>query len=190
MSQPKRHRRLLFGMVALVALAAGLMVSRGYLQYWYLHFRDAGNGMGQSEPLIPFTLEDLDGIQHPIDEWSGKVRVINFWATWCPPCQEEIPMFQALQEQYGDLGLQFIGIALDQRDAVANYRDELLIEYPLLLGGRTALDLMGRLGNLAGVLPYSVVVDRDGNIRDHKMGAYQREELEKLVRPLVLGSDQ
>jgi len=186
-----RRRRILFGMVALVALAAGVMVSRGYLQYWYLHFRDVGTGLGQAaEPLPPFTLEDMNGIAHPIDEWSGKVRVINFWATWCPPCREEIPMFLELQEQYGDLGLQFIGIALDQSDAVASYRDEMLIDYPLLLGGRAALDLMGRLGNLAGVLPYSVVVDRDGYIRDHKMGAYQHDELEALVRPLVLGGDQ
>jgi len=134
---------------------------------------------------IAFNLPDLDGHNHSSEEWGGRVRVLNFWATWCPPCREEIPMFLDLQALYGGRGLQFIGVAIDEAAMVKDFRDEYLIEYPLLVGGRDAIELMTRYGNLAGVLPFSVVIDRDGTIRGSRRGAYTRAELTALIEPLL-----
>jgi thiol-disulfide isomerase/thioredoxin len=169
--------------VAIVAAGAGFFAA----QYWGRHEAAAPAETAAPEPqsMIAFELPDLDGKPRNIFEWRGKVVVLNFWATWCPPCREEIPMFLELQEQYGGQGLQLIGVAIDQADAVRDYRDTMLIDYPILLGERDAMGIMSQYGNLAGVLPYSVVIDRAGHIRDIKSGAYTRDELEPIVKPLL-----
>lgn len=138
-----------------------------------------------SEVLIPFSLPDMEGNKHNLGEWRGQVLVINFWATWCPPCREEIPMFMALYKNYKDKGLRIIGVAIDQRDAVEDYRDTLLINYPLLIGEREVITIMRQYGNYAGVLPYSVIIDRDGKIQNRKLGAYTRAELEPMIKALL-----
>ncbi len=139
-----------------------------------------------SEVLIPFSLPDMAGNKHNLNEWRGQVIVLNFWATWCPPCREEIPMFIALHEDYKDKGLSIIGVAIDQRDAVGDYRDTLHISYPILIDeGGTMPIIMHQYGNFAGVLPYSVIIDRDGKIQNRKLGAYTREELEPMIKNLL-----
>ena len=92
-------------------------------------------------PLPDFNLADVSGNQHNISEWQGKIRIINFWATWCPPCLKEIPEFIALQKQYADKGLQFIGIAIDDQEAVAEFLATNKINYPILIGGMNGIAL-------------------------------------------------
>lgn len=176
-------------LIAAAALAAGV------LGYWLAgELRPAAApGQATSAPpraqsVVPFALPDLDGRVRSSDEWAGRVIVLNFWATWCPPCREEIPAFMELQRAHGARGLQVVGIAIDEPQAVRDYRDTLLIDYPILVGDRDAVDLMNRYGNLAGVLPYSVVIDRDGRIVASKQGAYTHDELEAVVAPLLQGS--
>ena len=98
-------------------------------------------------PLPDFNLPDVSGNQHNISEWQGKIRVINFWATWCPPCLKEIPEFMALQKQYAAKGLQFIGIAIDDQEPVEEYLAATKINYPILIGGVTGIALAHQLGN-------------------------------------------
>ena len=130
-------------------------------------------------------LPDLTGVSHPPRHWQGKVIVLNFWATWCPPCREEIPEFIALQERYRSQGLQFIGVAVDNIEAVRRFSDSVGINYPVLLGQSEAMNAMKDYGNPAGSLPYTVVLDPAGKVVARKLGAYRYAELEAVVRPYL-----
>lgn len=135
--------------------------------------------------LPEFNLPDLSGRQHNISEWRGKVLVINFWATWCPPCLKEIPDFVALQEQYADKGLQFIGIALEDREPVAEYTAATNINYPVLLGGDNGIALSQQLGNNVGAVPYTLIVDRQGQIIFRHPGELSKQQIMEMVTPIL-----
>ena len=111
--------------------------------------------------------------------------MVNFWATWCAPCREEIPGFVRLQERHGGRGLQFVGIAIDQPDKVADFAREFSINYPLLIGGVESLDLLREAGNRQAVLPYTVVIDRQGKVASRQPGGLKEARLEELVKPLL-----
>jgi len=134
-----------------------------------------------------FALRDLSGKAHSLASWRGKVILLNFWATWCPPCRREIPLFIDLQRRYEKQGLQIVGIAVDNPEAVARYWQEMRINYPLLLSDETTYELMAAYGNRQGGLPYSVLITADGQIAGVKIGAYGRNELEAALKPLLTG---
>ena len=131
-----------------------------------------------------FRLTDTEGKQRSSHEWDGKVRVINFWATWCPPCRKETPMFVELQEKYGASGLQFIGIAIDDADKVQDFMDTYGINYPMLIGEDDAIAVAKQYGNQFGALPYTVIIDRSGQIRHVQRGELKEAVAEKTLRPL------
>lgn len=135
-------------------------------------------------PLPQFSLLGLDGVREDINQWQGKVRVINFWATWCPPCTREIPAMIALQESYGRQGLQVIGIALDNNEAVQSYVKESGVNYPILLGDE-AIKVSEQLGNDMGILPYTVIVDQLGNVAYIRYGEVERDTLENEIKKLL-----
>lgn len=135
--------------------------------------------------MINFTLPELDGKKHSLEEWRGKVIVLNFWATWCPPCREEIPLLIALQKARAAEGLQVVSVAIDNKTAVMLYRQSAGINYPILMGGDDTLDLVARYGNRMGSLPFTVIIDRSGAIAVRKLGAFKQGELESLVEPLI-----
>jgi thiol-disulfide isomerase/thioredoxin len=133
--------------------------------------------------FVDFVLPDVQGKQRRLSQWRGKVVVLNFWATWCSPCLEEIPLFIYFQEKYKDQGLQIIGVAIDSRDNVVKFRQALPINYPVLIDTGAGMKIMEQYGNRVGSLPYSVMIDRDGRIFNNKIGAYSRAELAKLLSP-------
>jgi thiol-disulfide isomerase/thioredoxin len=114
--------------------------------------------------LPQFSLSDLQGTPTPIDRWNGKSLVINFWATWCAPCRREIPLLQALSGEWGNRGVQVVGIAVDHRDQVSSYARELKIGYPVLVGEQDALDVATSLGFDSPVFPFTVFTDRRGEV--------------------------
>ncbi|MCG8324546.1 MAG: TlpA family protein disulfide reductase [Thiotrichales bacterium] len=124
--------------------------------------------LGQPRP--DFSLPDLELRLRTMSEWDGKLIVLNFWATWCPPCREEIPVFISLQEEYAEQGLQFIGIALQDADEVREYVREMGMNYPVLTGYREVIALAEALGNTLGALPYTVIIDRDGTVTFTRAG--------------------
>lgn len=160
---------------AIIALGLGIAAR---------HFFPSAERTGISV-LPEFNLPDLSGRQHNISEWRGKVLVINFWATWCPPCLKEIPDFVALQAQYADKGLQFIGIALEDREPVAEYTAATQINYPILLGGDNGIALSQQLGNTVGAVPYTLVVDRKGQIIFRHPGELSKQQIMEVVTPIL-----
>jgi len=134
--------------------------------------------------LPQFSLVGLDGVREDVGQWQGKVRVFNFWATWCPPCKREIPAMIELQESYGRQGLQIVGIAMDNREAVQEYVKESGINYPILLGD-DAIEIAEKLGNDMGLLPYTVIVDQAGNITYIRYGEVERNALESEIKKLL-----
>jgi len=138
-----------------------------------------------AERVFAARLADLQGGAPTLQQWRGRVLVVNFWATWCAPCREEIPGFVRLQERYGSRGLQFVGIAFDQPDKVAEFAREFRINYPLLLGGIETMEVLRQAGNRAGVLPFTLVIDRHGNVVSREPGGLKETRLEGLLHPLL-----
>lgn len=139
--------------------------------------------MGKPSP--GFSLMDVSGQRRNVSEWKGKVLAINFWATWCPPCLEEIPHFIKLQDKYGHQGLQFLGIALEGVDEVKEFASEIGINYPLLVGEQEVIKLGTKFGNTIGGLPYTVILDRNGHISFIKMGPLSASEAEQVIISLL-----
>ena len=170
----------LFAAVALAAAAGGAAY------HWWLAGDERGAGSAAvAERLYAARLPDMKGHPQPLDQWRGRVLVVNFWATWCAPCREEIPGFVRLQERHGGRGLQFVGIAIDQPGKVADFARELGINYPLLIGGTESLDLLREAGNRQAILPYTVVIDRQGKVASRQPGGLKESRLEELVKPLL-----
>ena len=132
-----------------------------------------------------FSLNDVEGKAHQFSEWSNKVRVLNFWATWCPPCRKETPMFVELQEELGDRGLQFVGVAIDEKDKVLDFMDSYGVNYPMLIGTEDAIKVAELYGNRFGALPWTVVVDRSGKIVHAQGGEFTRQKAQAVITPLL-----
>lgn len=120
-------------------------------------------------PQIPqrlpeFALADRTGKPTSVSTWRGKSLILNFWATWCAPCRREIPLLGTLHDQWADRGVEVVGVAVDDRRAVAAYADEMKISYPLLIGEEDALDVAAQLGVASPVFPFSVFTDRRGEV--------------------------
>ena len=138
-----------------------------------------------AEALYAITLPDLHNKPQKIDQWRGKVVVVNFWATWCAPCRKEIPMFVKMQEKYGSKGLQFVGISIDQVDKTSEFARYFDVNYPNLIGTFDAVEISRLAGNKQGALPYTVILDRRGRISATELGGLTQEKLEALVNPLL-----
>ena len=171
---------LLIGLTAAIALVAGLLVHG-----WMNGGSSAAPQTAMATLPAPAALRDLDGKPHDLAEWRGKVLVVNFWASWCGPCREEMPEFVRLQNELGGKGLQFVGIALDETEAVMDFLKESPVNYPILIGGEGVDAWAESLGNRYGVLPFSAVFDREGKLAGSHAGSFSKEELLKLVEPLL-----
>ena len=138
-----------------------------------------------------FQFVDQDGEHRRMAHWDGALVVVNFWATWCPPCLEEVPVFVSLQSRYGARGVQFVGLALDDFEAVRDYARRVGLNYPTAAGDAPVLDLMQRFGNASQVLPFTALVSSGGEVVDRYAGPLARETLEKRLVALLAagGSD-
>ena len=135
--------------------------------------------------LLALSLPDPAGKEQSIGQWRGKVVVVNFWATWCTPCREEMPEFVKAQTEYGSKGLQFVGIAVDDADKVERFSKELGLNYPTLIGGYGAVELSKTLGNKLAALPFSIVLDRQGQIVHTQLGPLKPAQLRAIVTKLL-----
>ena len=133
---------------------------------------------------------DIDGLPRALGEFQGRVLVLNFWATWCAPCREEMPGFQRLQAKWPEGSVRFVGLSAEDAGKVAGFGRSLGITYPLWVGGDEVGELSKRLGNRAGVLPFTVVFDANGRVAATKVGAYREIELDAILGQLALNTPQ
>lgn len=147
-------------------------------------------GLRQEPPpdasaLLALSLPDVAGKEQSIGQWRGKVVVVNFWATWCAPCREEMPEFVRAQTEFGSRGLQFVGIAVDQADKVDQFAKDLGLNYPTLIGGYGAVELSRTLGNRLAALPFTIIVDRQGQVVHTQLGPLKSSQLRSIVSKLL-----
>jgi thiol-disulfide isomerase/thioredoxin len=169
-----RRDALILGGVGLAAAAAGALVGVFALQ--------ARSGAAE---LLAAPLHDLDGHQRRLLDWKGKMLLCNFWATWCAPCREEIPLLVAAKQQWLTPMAEIVGIAVDSAANVRQSAKTYKVNYPILVAGATGVELLRGLGNRAGVLPFSVVLDRNGALVQHWLGAFTESELRKVLAGLL-----
>jgi thiol-disulfide isomerase/thioredoxin len=133
------------------------------------------------EKLPAFSLKDRDGKLTPIGDFAGKSLVINFWATWCAPCQREIPLLEALHAEWAGRGVAVVGIAVDYRDKVLEFATRFKIDYPLLIGEQDALDAAAALGMATPVFPFTVFTDRQGQVVALFVGELHRPQADLIL---------
>lgn len=139
--------------------------------------------LARGDAYRDLVLPGLDGSIRRLSEWDGKPRVINFWASWCGPCVQEMPLFQALHRERGEQ-LHVIGIAIDDPEPVRRFVAELGVSYPILLDEPGPADASVQYGDTRGVLPYSVLIDAQGRIVAQRSGSFTRETLESWLARL------
>jgi peroxiredoxin len=130
-----------------------------------------------------FTLPGMDGKPHELAEWRNKVVLLNFWASWCSPCQTEIRDLVAYQSQYAAQGLQIVGIGLDDEVKLRNVQRTLGINYPVLLANSPGNPVMTDFGNRDGIVPYSVLISREGKVVYTHTGLVTQEIFAEQVIP-------
>lgn len=165
-----------------VLLVLALILVGGGTLFWQKYQPDRN----QTDDLLPdFTFETLEGEQWKSSDWHDKILIINFWATWCPPCRAEMPLFVDLQEEFQDQDVQFVGIAIDNKDHVQDFVDTYGIEFPILLGDRQGSELGRQLGNRMGGLPYTVIVAKGGKIHKKHIGGLKEAQLRPILELLT-----
>ncbi|MDD3518479.1 MAG: TlpA disulfide reductase family protein [Chromatiales bacterium] len=181
--------------VVLTAIVVTLATALGVGLYGYLG-RDTAPAQAAVNPESPFehllgqrrpalALADLEGNTRDIDEWDGQVVLVNFWATWCPPCRREMPTFVEMQERHGERGLTIVAVAIDRLEPVLDFVDGYGINFPVLIGSTDASQVMQHYGNRFGALPFSVVLDRQGRIRYVQPGEITERIFDEQVLPLL-----
>ena len=141
-------------------------------------------GQSGAADLLAARYPDLDGRMRRLREWHGRVVVCNFWATWCAPCREEVPLLVAARERWLDKGVEIVGIAIDSADNIQEFTKAYRVNYPVLIANATALELLRKLGNRSGGLPYTVVLDPAGGVNSRHLGALTEAELRRVVESL------
>lgn len=173
---------LLIVVLAFAGAAAGLVAGRA-LRPDPRAALDAAPA-GAPERLAPATaLPDLDGGPQALAQWDGRVVLLNFWASWCAPCIEEMPLLDAYQQRNAARGLQVVGIASDGAEPTREFLAGHPVRYPILIDDPERGDLSRDLGNRHGVLPYSVLIGRDGRILARHAGSFSEDSLERWVAP-------
>lgn len=186
-------KAVFYGAIAVAAAAAGFGLYRFGIEPKISASIDqptaaAPSTAVESEPssglptvLPDFSLADRAGNKTSIHSWPGKSMIVNFWATWCGPCRREIPLLKELQKEHGDAGFQIVGIAVDVREDVLKYADEMKIDYPILIGEQDALDAVNLFGLASIGFPFTVFTDNQGRIVLTHLGELTEAQSEVML---------
>ena len=177
------NRAAYFFLIFTVVLAAGLA---GF------HFSQRDDAPGKArthsralEKLWALELPDTGEKPQRLSQWRGRVLVVNFWATWCPPCRREIPGFVRLSGKYAANNVQFVGIGVDDADKVRDFAAKIAIPYPILIGDMELFRLSEDLGNPTQALPFTLILDRQGKVSFIREGLLDEGSLESILKPLA-----
>lgn len=169
----RRRDALLLGGAGLVAAAAGAVVGAFTLQ--------ARSGAAD---LLAARFQDLEGRPRRLIDWTGRALLCNFWATWCAPCREEIPLLVAAKQNSPSTRIELVGIAIDTVDKIREFAANYKINYPVLLGDGGTIALLRGLGNRGGALPYTLALDSSGAIVQRHLGALTEADLRQVMARL------
>lgn len=135
--------------------------------------------------LMQLSFPDTEGNHRKMSEWQGNALLVNFWATWCPPCVSEMPDLVSLQKDFSGKSFQVVGIGIDSPSNIRDFAKKYQISYPLLIGGMEGTAVSKQFGNETGGLPFTVLIGSDGSVRKTYMGRLDmqkvRTDLDKLL---------
>ncbi len=174
------NRRQWIGIVgiSLLALFAGVLTSQ-----WIFK-----TGLASDPAIKAFFAnpwQTPDGKSVDTNEWRGKVLVVNFWASWCPPCVEEMPALDKLQREFSSQNVLFVGIGIDSPSNIREFLAKTPVSYPIVIGGLEGSNLSKQLGNAQGALPYTIVINAKGKATSSKLGKISEEELRSAIKSVL-----
>lgn len=179
-------RRILAGVcIAIVAAGGGVLASR-----WLLDDAEIAQASQPASTGSPVTqlwtaqVTTVDGKPQTLNSFKGHPVVVNFWASWCGPCVEEMPALSQLQRDYASKGIEFIGLGVDSDKNVQAFLQKVKVAYPVYVTGFGGADLARAFGNNAGGLPFTVVIDAKGNVRSTKLGQIDPQSLKQTLDAL------
>ena len=161
--------------ISLVALVAGVLTSQ-----WIYK-----TGLASDPAIKAFFAnpwQTPDGKSVDTEQWRGRVLVVNFWASWCPPCVEEMPTLDKLQAEFKSQNVLFVGIGIDSPSNIREFLEKTPVSYPIVIGGLEGSNLSKQLGNSQGALPYTIVINAQGKATSSKLGKISEEELRKAIK--------
>lgn len=164
----------LYTLLGALALGVGVWAAQK-------HYAPTANSDQVPSSMWTMPLTDTAGQLQTLAQWRGKTLVLNFWATWCAPCRDEIPDLISIRRQYAVKSVEIVGIALDNAQAVSPYARDMKINYPIVIGEGAALDLARALGNPSGALPYTVAIAPDGTILMRHLGRLPKAKFQSIL---------
>ena len=169
-----RRQWIMIGGISLLALLAGVFSSQWISQ----------TGLASDPSIKAFFAnpwQTPDGKPANSENWRGKVLVLNFWASWCPPCVEEMPALDRIAQEYASKNVLIVGIGIDSPSNIREFLQKTPVSYPIVLGGIEGSNLSKQMGNTQGALPYTVVINPKGKSIYTKLGKISEEELKKAI---------
>lgn len=162
----------LLGIVAVLCGALGIYFG---LQKW----QPKPPSAGAESRFFSHSLTDVNNKSTKMSEWQGKLLLVNFWATWCAPCVEEMPELSELQSSQQFKNLQIIGIGIDSAANIQEFAGKYKIHYPLYVAGMNGIELSRQLGNQQGGLPFTLLIGPDGQVKKTYLGRLNMDVLRK-----------
>ena len=173
-----RRQWMMIGGISVLALVAGIFSSHWISQ----------TGLASDPSIKAFFANPWkppDGKSANIDDWRGKVLVVNFWASWCPPCVEEMPTLDKIAQEYASKNVLIVGIGIDSPSNIRQFLEKTPVSYPIMIGGLDGSALAKQMGNAQGALPYTVIINAKGKSVFTKLGKISEEELKKAINSAI-----
>ena len=173
-----RRQWMMIGGISVLALVAGIFSSHWISQ----------TGLASDPSIKAFFANPWktpDGKSANIDDWRGKVLAVNFWASWCPPCVEEMPTLDKIAQEYASKNVLIVGIGIDSPSNIRQFLEKTPVSYPIMIGGLDGSALAKQMGNAQGALPYTVIINAKGKSVFTKLGKISEEELKKAINSAI-----
>jgi peroxiredoxin len=174
-----------------IAMLAAMLTLGFVIYYFFLSPNSAFNhgekAIDKNAPqqFLAANLPNEQGINQALSQYKGKVLVVNFWATWCPPCREEMPELSELHTEYQSKNVVVLGVAIDDMDLVKAFQQATPVQYPLLVAEDDGMLLANQLGNDKGVLPYTLIIDQRGMVVQTYFGRVTKSQMTSALEPLL-----